>query len=77
MLCFVFSAAKEPAEDEGVAEQLKATDQMLWVQKMNDIRNRATEIVNAELIFTVKNSGKNFSLPPLFLVKEVEKVINQ
>ena len=31
----------------------KATDQMLWVQKMNNIRNRATEIVNAELIYTV------------------------
>lgn len=44
---------KEFAEKEGVTEELKATDQMLWVQKMNNIRNRATEIVNAELIFTV------------------------
>lgn len=42
---------KELAEKENVTEELKATDQMLWVQKMNNIRNRATEIVNAELIF--------------------------
>ena len=45
--------AKELAEQENVTEELKATDQMLWVQKMNNIRNRATEIVNAEIIFTV------------------------
>ena len=44
---------KELAEKENVTEELKVTDQMLWVQKMNNIRNRATEIVNAELIFTV------------------------
>ncbi len=44
---------KEFAEKENVTEELKATNQMLWVQKMNNIRNRATEIVNAELIFTV------------------------
>ena len=44
---------KELAEKENVTEELKATDQMLWVQKMNNIRNRATEIVNLELIYTV------------------------
>lgn len=44
---------KEPAEKENVTEELKATDQMLWVQKMNNIRNRATEIVNVEIIYTV------------------------
>ena len=44
---------KELAEKENVTEELKAADQMLWVKKMNNIRNRATEIVNAELIFTV------------------------
>ena len=43
----------ELAENENVTEELKATDQMLWVRKMNNIRNRATEIVNAELIYTV------------------------
>lgn len=44
---------KELAEKENVTEELKAADQMLWVQKMNNIRNRATEIVNVELIYTV------------------------
>ena len=44
---------KELAEKENVTEKLKSADQMLWVQKMNSIRNRATEIVNAELIYTV------------------------
>ena len=42
---------RQLSEKEGVTEQLKATDQMLWVQKTNNIRNRATEIVNVELIF--------------------------
>ena len=37
---------------EGIAEQLKSTDQMAWIGKMNNIRNAATEIVNKELIFT-------------------------
>lgn len=44
---------KELAEKENVTEELKTADQMLWVQKMNNIRNRATEIVNSELIYTV------------------------
>ena len=44
---------KDLAEKENVTEELKSTDQMLWVRKMNNIRNRATEIVNAELIYTV------------------------
>lgn len=44
---------KDFAEKENVTEELKATDMMLWVQKMNNICNRATEIVNAELIYTV------------------------
>lgn len=44
---------KDLAEQENVTEELKASDMMLWVQKMNNIRNRATEIVNAELIYTV------------------------
>ena len=42
---------KELARKENVNEELKATDQMLWVQKMNNISNRATEIVNSELIY--------------------------
>ena len=44
---------KELAENENITEKLKAENQMLWVQKMNNIRNRATEIINAELIYTV------------------------
>lgn len=44
---------KDLAEKENVTENLKATDQMLWVRKMNNIRNRATEILNSELIYTV------------------------
>ena len=44
---------KQLAKQEGVTEKLKATDMMLWIQKMNNIRNRAMEIVNAELIYTV------------------------
>ena len=42
---------KELAEKENVNEELKATDMMLWVQKMNNIRNRAAEIVNAEIVY--------------------------
>ena len=42
---------KSLAEKENVTESLKAKDMMLWVQKMNNIRNRATEIVNTEVIF--------------------------
>ena len=37
---------------EGVTEQLKATDQMQWVGIMNDIRNRAEEIIKSEVLFT-------------------------
>lgn len=38
------------AEKEGVTEQLKATDQMAWVRKMNNIRERVREIINKDLI---------------------------
>ena len=46
-----FRLVNQLAEKEGVTEQLKADNQMLWVARMNNIRNRATEIVNAELIY--------------------------
>ena len=42
---------KELAEKEGVTEQLKSTDQMAWVRRMNNIRNRAAEMVNNEVIY--------------------------
>lgn len=46
-----FRPVKQYAEKEGITEQLKATNQMKWVQKMNNIRDKATEIVNSKLIF--------------------------
>lgn len=42
---------KNLAEKENVTEKLKAENQMLWVQRMNSIRNRATEVVNSDLIY--------------------------
>ena len=48
-----FRLVNDLAEKENVTEELKATDMMLWVRNMNNIRNRATEKVNAELIYTV------------------------
>ena len=48
-----FRLVKDLAEKESVTEELKSTEQMLWVQKMNNIRNRATEIVNADIIYKV------------------------
>lgn len=44
---------KQMAEAEGVTETLKATDPMEWVGRMNNIRNKAMEIVNSELIYRV------------------------
>lgn len=46
-----FQLVKQMAEREGVTEQLKAENQMEWVARMNNIRNRATEIVNTDLIY--------------------------
>ena len=42
---------KQLAEKEGVTEALKAETQMLWVQKMNNIRNTAMEVVSNDLIY--------------------------
>jgi len=44
--------SRQMAQREGVTEQLKAADQMLWVQKMNSIRNRIDEIILNELIYS-------------------------
>jgi hypothetical protein len=43
--------AKEHTEKEGITEQHKATDQMKWVQKMNNIRERVTETVYSDVVF--------------------------
>ena len=42
---------KEYAEKAGVAEQLKSADPMAWVRQMNNIRSRAAEIINEEVVF--------------------------
>ena len=44
---------KQLKEQQGITEQLKANDMMAWVQAMNNISNKAREVVNAELIYTV------------------------
>lgn len=47
----VIQLVKQFAEAEGITEQFKAADQMAWVAAMNNIRNRAEDVVNKELIF--------------------------
>ena len=42
---------QQMAEQDGITEQLKADCQMEWVGRMNNVCNRVTEIINAELIF--------------------------
>ena len=42
---------KQLVEKEGITQQLKTTDQMAWMGAMNNIRNRAEEIVNTEVIY--------------------------
>ena len=46
-----FRLVKDMAKADGITEQLKAENQLEWVRRMNSIRNRAREIVNAELIY--------------------------
>ena len=43
---------KEYAEQEGLTEQMKAENQMEWVQRTNNIRERVNEVVNTDMIFT-------------------------
>ena len=43
---------KQYAEQEGLTEQMKAENQMEWVRRMNNIRERVNKVVNAEIIFT-------------------------
>ena len=42
---------KQMAEREGVTEQLKADNQMEWVARMNNVRSRATELVNHDIMY--------------------------
>jgi len=46
-----FELVKQMAAREGITEQLKAQDQILWVQRKNNIRNRSMEVVNNDLIY--------------------------
>lgn len=48
---FLDLLAAQLAGKEGINEQLKAKDQLVWVGAMNNIRNRAEEIVRQELIY--------------------------
>lgn len=43
---------EQMADKEGVTEQLKAENPMLWVVRMNEIQARAREIINREIIYT-------------------------
>lgn len=43
---------KQMADAEGITETLKASDQMKWVRRMNNVRSRAFEIVEADIIYT-------------------------
>ncbi|WP_418785935.1 TnpV protein [Hominenteromicrobium sp.] len=43
---------KQMADAEGITETLKASDQMEWVRRMNNVRSRAFEIVEADIIYT-------------------------
>ena len=47
----LFRLVKQMSEREGVTEQLKADNQMEWVARMNNIRSRATEVVNHDIIY--------------------------
>ena len=47
-----FRLVKELAQKEGITEKLKEKDQMLWIQRMNAVRETATETVNNDLIYT-------------------------
>ena len=47
----MFLLIKQMAKREGVTEQFKAQDQMLWLQRMNNIRDRAMEFVSHDLIY--------------------------
>ena len=62
---------KSLAEQEQVTEKLKAENMMLWVQKMNNIRNRAMEIVNAELIYTVSTQQRQGTIPATFIIGQL------
>ncbi len=52
---------KQLAEKESITEQLKSENPMIWVQQMNNIQNRAREIVNNEIIYILPRIAKEQS----------------
>lgn len=48
--------ATDLVQKEGITEQLKTTDQMKWVQKMNNIQNQVSAIINIELIYVYSSN---------------------
>ncbi len=50
----VYDTVNKMAKQEGVTEELKAINQMEWVRKMNNIRNRAEEVVFAEIVYSIE-----------------------
>lgn len=58
----------ELSEKEGITAQLKAENQMLWVQRINNIRSRAMEMVNSELIYAYRFQG---TIPKACLLKRI------
>ena len=70
---------KQVAPAEGITEQLKAADQMTWVSRMKNVRERAREAVNAELIFAQTiflkpNTGRILFAPYLVVESPKQKV---
>lgn len=64
---------KQMAESEGITEKLKAENQMEWVGKMNNIRNRAMEIVNSELIYD-KQEGMSIKFNYQPAINDIPKI---
>ena len=60
---------KTLAEKENVTEKLKAENTLLWIRKMNNIRNRATEIVNVEVIYVWENKNITYTYPQMNIQK--------
>ncbi len=63
-----FELIKQMTSREGVSEQFKAQDQMLWMQRMNNIRDRAMEVVNNELVFIETKNAWRYKISTHFLV---------
>ena len=59
---------------EGITESIKAENQMEWVRRMNNIRNRAEGIIRAEMIYnwSVSRGGTKFGAAFLFISKQYE-----